>query len=194
MHKDKTIRKSSRISGNFPYFLKFFFRSENFPFYPGTFQTVWKFSRLSENLPGCPEIFQAVQKSSTLQKSSRLFRTFSKLLENLVNCPEILNTVSKSSRLLGNLQESPEHLSDCTEIFQTVQKFSRQSGNLPDCLQIFQTDIFNIFFYLRLSFLDGLFEWQILFFAFFQKLSARENLSRQQCYSATKFSLSGLNP
>ena len=61
MHKAKTIRNSSQISGYRQCFLKLSSLSGNFLFYPGTcleiLQTVQKSSKLSGNLPGCPEIF-----------------------------------------------------------------------------------------------------------------------------------------
>ena len=60
-----TVRKLSRLSGNFPNCLepfqtvwKLFQLSGNFPNYPKTFQTVQKLCRLLRNLSRCLESFQ----------------------------------------------------------------------------------------------------------------------------------------
>ena len=60
------IRKLSRLSGNFPGYPETFWTlrkiSGIFPGYPETFWTIWKISRLSGNFPDHPEIFQTVWK------------------------------------------------------------------------------------------------------------------------------------
>ena len=70
----QTVRKLSRLSGNFPH-----------P--PETFQSVWKLSRLSKNFPDCVETFQTLWK-------------LSKLSGNFPNCPIYFQTVWKPSRLM----------------------------------------------------------------------------------------------
>ena len=114
MHRAKTIRKSSQISGNLPCFLKSSILSRSFPFYSGTFQTVWKFSRLSRNIEGCVKIFQ------TVRKFSRLSRNLSDCPKHFSDCPEIFHTFQKFSRL-------SRYLLDCPELFKAVWSSSTLS-------------------------------------------------------------------
>ena len=72
----QTVRQSSRLCRNFPFF-----------------HTVWKSSRLLRSLPDCPEIFKTVQIiSQTVQKYFRLHR-------NSPDSPEIFQTLWKFSEL-----------------------------------------------------------------------------------------------
>ena len=106
-----TVRKLSRLSGNFPDCAELSTLSGNFPHCPATFQTVQKLSKLSKKFPACLETFQSVWKLSGPSG-------------NFPVCPETFQSVWK--------------LPQCLETFRVVlklstlsRKLSSLSGNFP---------------------------------------------------------------
>ena len=84
-----TIRKLSRLLGNFEALWKLSTLSRNFPDWLETFKTYWKLSRLSGNFPDSPERFKTDRKHSGLSG-------------NIPDYLETLQTVSKPSDCKGS--------------------------------------------------------------------------------------------
>ena len=112
----QSIRKLSRLFGNFPRYPKINFR------------TIWKISILSGNFPGYSEIFQAIRK---LSGPSGKYQEISQAIKKLSRPYRKYLTVRKVSRLSGNFHDHPENI-------QTIHKLSRSSGNFPDNRETFQ--------------------------------------------------------
>ena len=85
----QTIRKLSRLLGNFEALWKLSTLSRNFPDWLETFKTYWKLSRLSVNFPDSPESFKTDRKHSGLSG-------------NIPDYLETLQTVSKPSDCKGS--------------------------------------------------------------------------------------------
>ena len=113
----QSIRKLSRLFGNFPRYPKINFR------------TIWKISILSGNFPGYSEIFQAIRKlsgpSGKYQEISQAIKKLSRPYRKYPDCPESFQIIQKISRPSTNFPDHPE-------TFQTIGKLSRWSENFRE--------------------------------------------------------------
>ena len=123
-----TIRKISRLSGNFPG-------------YPETFQAIQKLSRLSKNFLDYKYSFRIIQKISSLSRNFpgypeifRIIRKISSLSGNFPGYPEIFRIIRKISSLSGNYLKGLE-TSQCN-FKGYAQKLSRRAKTFQMAMPI----------------------------------------------------------